>query len=47
MKLNKVAEIQFQILINESLYTKSLISEIIYTQVNEKLLKNLKQLQVL
>ena len=43
MNINKITEIQLQILINESLYKKNYIDESTYTIVNDKLLKSLKQ----
>ena len=43
MKINKITEIQVQIIINESLYKKNYIDETTFNIVNDRLLKNLKQ----
>lgn len=43
MNINKITELQVQILINESLYKKNYIDETTFTIVNDKLLKSLKQ----
>ena len=43
MKTSIITEIQFEILINKNLYQKKIIDEDTYLEVNEKLLKLLKQ----
>lgn len=46
MKLNKITQIQMQIIINENLYKNNYIDEMTYSEVNNKLLKDLRLLQV-
>ena len=46
MKLNKITQIQMQIIINENLYKNNYIDEMTYLEVNNKLLKDLRLLQV-
>jgi len=45
MKINKITEVQMQIIINTNLYKKSIIDESTFSKVNDKLLKMLKALQ--
>lgn len=45
MNVNKITEIQMQIIINANLYKKSIIDENTFSKVNEKLLKMLRALQ--
>lgn len=45
MNLNRIAELQLQIIINSNLYKKNVIDENTFSSVNEKLLKMIKQLQ--
>ena len=46
MNLEKITEVQMQIIINESLYKKAYINEETYSIVNSKLLTYLKHLQL-
>lgn len=46
MKLNSIAELQLQIIINNNLYKKHIIDENTFSKVNERLLKMIKALQV-
>lgn len=43
--MNKITEVQLQIIINKNLYEKNVIDEVTFSQANEKLLKMLKVLQ--
>ena len=45
MSINKITELQVQIIINNNLYRKKLIDENTFSKVNDKLLKNLRALQ--
>lgn len=45
MDMNKIAEVQIQIIINTNLYKRSIIDENTYSKVNERLLKQLKALR--
>ena len=45
MDINKITELQLQIIINNSLYKKNVIDESTFSKANEKLLKMLKTLQ--
>lgn len=45
MKLNKITEVQIQLIINENLYKKNVIDEITYSKANDKLLEMLRILQ--
>ncbi len=45
MKINKITEVQMQIIINNNLYKKNIIDENTFSKANEKLLKMLKVLQ--
>lgn len=45
MDMNKITEVQMQIIINTNLYKKSIIDESTFSKVNEKLLKMLRALQ--
>ena len=45
MDINKITEVQLQIIINNSLYKKNVIDESTFSKANEKLLKMLKTLQ--
>jgi len=42
MNIDKLTEIQLQIIINNSLYKKNIIDEETFSKANEKLLKLLK-----
>lgn len=46
MKLNSIAELQLQIIINNNLYKKRIIDENTFSKANERLLKMIKALQV-
>lgn len=45
MKINKITDVQIKIIINTSLYKKSIIDEETFSIVNELLLNKLKNLQ--
>lgn len=45
MDMNKIAEVQIQIIINTNLYKKNIIDENTFSKANEKLLKMLKALR--
>ena len=46
MNVNKITEVQMQIIINTNLYKKIYIDEETFTKVNERLLKSLRILQL-
>ena len=46
MKLNKITELQLQLIINDNLYKKNIIDENTFSKANERLLKMIKTLQV-
>ena len=46
MKLNKITELQLQLIINNNLYKKNIIDENTFSKANERLLKMIKTLQV-
>lgn len=46
MDINKITELQLQIIINNNLYRKHIIDENTFSKVNERLLKMIKTLQV-
>lgn len=46
MDINKITELQLQIIINNNLYKKNIIDENTFSKVNERLLKMIKALQV-
>ena len=43
--MNKIVEVQIQIIINTNLYKKNIIDENTFSKANEKLLKMLKALR--
>ncbi|MGN1380336.1 MAG: hypothetical protein ACI4W0_02190 [Bacilli bacterium] len=45
MIINKIFELQIQIIINANLYRKNEIDENTFSKVNDKLLKSLRALQ--
>jgi len=45
MDMNKIAEVQIQIIINTNLYKRNIIDENTFSKANEKLLKMLKALR--
>ena len=45
MDINKITEVQLQIIINNSLYKKHIIDESTFSKANEKFLKMLRTLQ--
>ena len=45
MKLDRITELQLQLIINNNLYTKNIIDENTFSKVNEKLLGMIKGLQ--
>ena len=45
MKLNKITELQLQLIINNNLYKKNIIDENTFSKANERLLKMIKTLQ--
>ena len=45
MKLNKITELQMQLIINNNLYQKNIIDENTFVKVNEKLLKMISTLR--
>ncbi len=45
MDMNKIVEVQIQIIINTNLYKKNIIDENTFSKANEKLLKMLKALR--
>ena len=45
MDINKIVEVQIQIIINTNLYKKNIIDENTFSKANEKLLKMLKALR--
>lgn len=45
MDMNKIAEVQIQIIINTNLYKRDIIDENTFSKANEKLLKMLKALR--
>lgn len=46
MNINKVTELQLQVIINNNLYKKNIIDENTFLKVNERLLKMIKALQL-
>ena len=46
MSINKVTELQLQVIINNNLYKKNIIDENTFLKVNERLLKMIKALQL-
>jgi len=46
MNINKITEVQMQIIINNNLYKKNVIDENTFSKVNDKLLRTLKSLQI-
>ena len=44
MKIDKITELKFEIIINNNLYKKKIIDENTFSKANEKLLKVLNQL---
>lgn len=46
MKVNKITEVQMQIIVNNNLYKKKYIDEVTFNKVNEKLLRCLRTLQL-
>lgn len=47
MKLNKIFELQLQLIINNNLYKKNAIDENTFSKANEKLLKTLKTIKTI
>lgn len=45
MNINKITEVQMQLIINNNLYKKNIIDESTFSKANEKLLRMLKVLQ--
>ena len=45
MKLNKITELQLQLIINNNLYKKNIIDENTFSKANERLLKMIKTLK--
>ena len=45
MKLDRITELQLQLIINNNLYKKNIINENTFSKVNEKLLEMIKGLQ--
>ena len=45
MKLDRITELQLQLIINNNLYKKNIIDENTFSKVNEKLLRMIKGLQ--
>lgn len=45
MNINKITEVQMQIIINNNLYKKNIIDENTFSKANERLLKILKTLK--
>lgn len=45
MDMNKITEVQIQIIINTNLYKRNIIDENTFSKVNERLLKKLAALQ--
>lgn len=45
MKLDRITELQLQLIINNNLYKKNIIDENTFSKVNEKLLGMIKVLQ--
>lgn len=45
MKLDRITELQLQLIINNNLYKKNIIDENTFSKVNEKLLGMIKGLQ--
>lgn len=43
--INKITELQLQIIINNNLFRKNAIDETTFSKVNDKLLKSLRALQ--
>ncbi len=46
MNINKITEVQMQIIINNNLYKKNIIDENTFSKANERLLKILKTLKM-